>query len=927
MSPAQRRQRIRAGESLLAELDGLDVEPFSRQLVRADILRRIGRYDQSLAILHALSEKAGPDVAARASLISGQVLMSLGMEEAAEDEFLVVAASENPLLRQKGLRLLLDALEAGHHGARLRKLQNLFEKTRDNPFIRQRLLLEMARMHEGEGRAESARLALLRAAELAPRSQLAVKVYLELSRLAEQRGRLEEAAGYLARLKGRHDLDSKLKKQLDTRLLGLKLARLRRVTSNGDVARALELADEAVEEFPNSLRAWREWLELMDAAGRQAEALKRVRRLVDSSRNEALGQYLVGLALTYVDPPRNFEKAVGHLQKAAKLAPDSPFPHQTLGWLREQQASLQRNPDYLPEAASHYERALEVLGAKASLEDRADLWLDLGNIYLQLGNFELALRYLEKRGRCAVGFRRGERRLLFMRNWARAAFLAEKFEKAADLYGRAAKLADELVLPAWRTRLLEAEAASLQLAGNHDEAAERFGEACRLAEKDRLHWARCARSQGYNLVLAGRFREGIEVLRRARRIFARRAATEKAGINIDVGMSSESSRAPLGFSASQELVFVDTMIARAMRKMGDWRGALAAQNRKFTVLRGMLHRLDDERLWLDVALAATGSMRDWLALGRVGMARRAAEEALKAAAATKQGHALAVAASNVLELELARGLDWPEHDTAGLEEQLQRAVELLEQEQSDLELVARTMGNLAVLLAGRCGPARERSRVREADRAIALGVAKLDSCLAAAAKAETLLRRAKEAAGRIEGLDGMRVKTLASINLARLYELLGSRQQARSEYAEAERLVEEGVLYGVRWRFGPLRERAERLASLPPPLAGCPRSSMLCRERDSLFGGLVASAVAEGKAAEAFRWMEQWALLRRRDRLWSGLEKLGGEAARWHGEMEKLMADVERTERDLPPPDGRNEWRKGRLRLFEKMEREIRGAG
>jgi len=887
LSPARRQEARPVARQLLQALDDIGIEAREKLLVRADICRRVGWFTRALHLLDELVAASNGTRRARALQMQAHILLRLGQREGAVERLLRVAADEQvqPALRRTAARKLIAVVSdtpgdsSSDRGARLELLAARNGGAQPAATM---IRLAIARWHRQQGHLQLARQSLRLAERLsAAVPRLAGQALLELSRLAEQQGRLAEAADHVAEMLERFAGDARTRLLARRRLKRLTLHHARLLAAAGETTMAAKALERLLRQEPEDVAAWREWLALMNRSGRSRSAWRRVQRWQRQQQvDDALGRYLLGLAYTYLDPPGNFSRARRCLEKSLLLDPQSPYPHQTLGWLEEQTARLDDDPGHLLAAAEQYEAALDLMTGAGLRRERADLLLNLGNVYLALGNGDQAWRLYRQRQQCGEPFRRPERKLAFLENLARTAFLSDHLEQAATTWQQAFELSRRLGRERRLPRLLAAQAAARQVAGQHRQAAEVFARACRLyGQAGRVaERARCLRSLGYNQFLAGDARQASSSLLEARRLF-QSLPGDRPGANpqIAVSLSGGGSRAPLGFSTGQELDLIDTLLAQLSARSGDGPRALASLQAKLERLQQRRRDLDDDRLWLDISLTQSQLAAGWLENGRPGRAVRLWRESADSAARVGRADGQALAALNLLEV--ARS-GWVQVSPARLVEYLQRArAAVLQSATPRPELVARVAAGLAVELARQAGqrPATKAGKTR-AERRLRQVLAGLDSELVLLHRALEAARLSVSMAGRVAGVRGARLQAMAAWNLSVLLRRLGREREAESWYRRVQAGLRRPELADLEWRLpGPgtsPRERLKRLLATSPARAATAGSAEARRQQDRLMAQLVEEAAGGGDAGQLLAYLDVWIRLRRRDRLWPDRDKL-----------------------------------------------------
>lgn len=307
----------------------------------------------------------------------------------------------------------------------------------------------------------------------------------------------------------------------------------------GDPYLARATFDELLGRMPDLVEGWRGLLEALDRTGQLTpDRVAQFRREARAAPDDSLAWYKHGLALTYeVGPGKRRERistrAVEALERAIALDASVPYYHQTLGFVREHYARLEksrsRQLQHAVVAASEYERALALLDAARRPEDHARLLVNAGNAAFALESFARAAYYYERRLAQSVPFDDPRTEFLMMRSLGIAQFRGFRTERAAESFRRAQQLLAvllerKLVAPdaaeEMRTELLDREALALMESGREREAAELFARVAERRPANSMDRARALRNRGFALHRLSRRVAGPE------RQLARREAME-----------------------------------------------------------------------------------------------------------------------------------------------------------------------------------------------------------------------------------------------------------------------------------------------------------------------------------------------------------------------------------------------------------------
>jgi CHAT domain-containing protein len=298
----------------------------------------------------------------------------------------------------------------------------------------------------------------------------------------------------------------------------------------GDPWLALTTYRALLDREPRLVEGWRGRIECEARTGLLAGGRLQVyREQARRQREEALAQYLYGLALTY--EPMDARRALDHLKRAVELDNSVPYYHQTLGFLHEHLGRTRDDRGHAAEALESYQRALGLIDPAARPGDYARLLLNAGNAASALGQYARAAEFYARRIDQGVPFDDPRTEFLMRRNHGIALFRSGRPAPAVDAFRLARALVEPLAAAGVfenpgevRTELMDREALALFDAGRHREAATLFERVAGRQPEFALDRARALRNAGFALLREARGRQGSEqvrVLREAERVLER----------------------------------------------------------------------------------------------------------------------------------------------------------------------------------------------------------------------------------------------------------------------------------------------------------------------------------------------------------------------------------------------------------------------
>ncbi len=878
LSAAQLLERRARIEEFLGEVASLPVSDTRRALLRAQILDRAGRPDEALLqlALPLEAQKSQSRLTVKALLQRAELWNRTGNPEGARGDALAVlkASRATPAERRRAaeflLKLALSLPEAADARPVLERLQELLQAGELLPDLRSLAGLALGDWYLGQRQQDRARAAYISVFEREDTPpDLAGRALLALSRLDRSAGdtgaALDRAVDLLRRFPEHPAAAVPARRELEE--LGRRT--LDELTSRGEIGGALRVAQRMLEQYDDDPVLWRRWLDLMARSGQIEAALRRCRELL-AARPGELSHYLLGLALTYHEPPRHFSQAERHLREALALDERLPYAYQTLGWIEEQRGRQDGDGEALSRAAAAYDTALLLLDARTQPETEADLLQNLGNVHFLLGNHRQAHQFLKRREEAGFPFRHPVTRQVFLEQFGRAAFLAGEHEDARRSFAAAIEHAERE--PARRARLgwlWSALGASHQLANDHPAAIEAFSRSCRIyrEEKQVAREEICQRNLANNLMLADRLEEAAKAFAEAERLLTRLGAADDSGGGVSVAVTGRGSRAAFGFNRAQERYLLAMLQSRLFWRMGEPWLSLAAGARALELLSVEMQREGAEALAPDMARVASQQADRLARAGELRQTAQQARESLSYADTAGEAEGLATGGINLVSLAAAdgSGVSWQEADQrlSAIQGRVERASDLADPGLPRRFASARGVAGFRAALSQPLPEAHS-----DPERQLVQSIAFLDHALKRLEQAGEDLTRAcpaEDPRSRSELLSA----TLACDNLAVLREFAGDSEAAAGLRRENQRRSDDFELLSVGWRLSgtSLQARAKTLLSLPSELSGTRDDRAARLARDELLRSLGEEALAREDAAAALEWFDNARLRDRQDRL------------------------------------------------------------
>ncbi len=367
--------------------------------------------------------------------------------------------------------------------------------------------------------------------------------------------------------------------------------------SIGEVRVAAKQLGQILDQYPNSVEGHRAYIETKAMLGQIAEVQGVYKDLSTKNPANAVYRYGFGLAMSYSTPP-NFPQVIQILEGAVNLEPGISYFHQTLGWAYEQYERTGKQEGYFEKAEEEYRIALELNDGFQFPESEGNLLLNLGNVFMALGNYHEAYRHYKQREDLHLSVRDDVTEQRYQMNFGEAAFKAGRTDESIAHYQASLKLLPE-DKQQQRTQVLERIGLSYQDKGEYGEAVRYFSEALELnlTSGTTQNVAILRRNIGvnlYNLSLSGEEvrRESLkEALKsyfsslEAINQFGLREKTKGSGLfQLRLALGGGGSEAATGFDRRGEEKLMFSYIASTYEKLSEAQSAREFYLKKLSLL-------------------------------------------------------------------------------------------------------------------------------------------------------------------------------------------------------------------------------------------------------------------------------------------------------------------------------------------------------
>ncbi|HOK41416.1 MAG TPA: CHAT domain-containing protein [bacterium] len=196
-------------------------------------------------------------------------------------------------------------------------------------------------------------------------------------------------------------------------------------------------------EFDSSyIKAHREFVKIGVLLNKINELEKYYEQKIKDNPTNSAFYYGYALLITYKND-FNYKTALSYLNKALKYTNNNPFIYMLKGWLYEQAEMVFNEVSKLEDAIANYKIALNLL-EKDDVKTKSELFLNIGNAYYYLKNYEFAFRFFSARldllNLLPLEYFDSEREAIFYERIANSAYYLGYSEKAEPFLHKAIEL-------------------------------------------------------------------------------------------------------------------------------------------------------------------------------------------------------------------------------------------------------------------------------------------------------------------------------------------------------------------------------------------------------------------------------------------------------------------------------------------------------
>ncbi len=368
----------------------------------------------------------------------------------------------------------------------------------------------------------------------------------------------DDALSYFENLTKVLPPNHEMHRRAQQQFIALALLKAAQEEQDGDIELAKASYTRILAFDPNVVQAHRKLIAYGVKEGRYDELEDRYDDLVDADESSFIGHYGLGYLITFREDlsKGDLKKAEKELLYALGLNSQSPYVHMTLGWVYEMRELYLGDftSGWIEEAIDSYDKAYRLNDRGSDLQTEADLLLNLGNGFSQLGNaWHYAHRFYTDRTELNVAFLSVKREALYYRSFGRAAFNLKRFEEASSHFERSLELARRLYWVDLEAELIARLALNYQQQGDYDTSTAYFEKSLKIFESVNQKNALAAlkRSIALNYLMKGERKTAMKMLDESLESLNRHG-TRSPGDFIRLALAPDRSLAPRGFDKQRE---------------------------------------------------------------------------------------------------------------------------------------------------------------------------------------------------------------------------------------------------------------------------------------------------------------------------------------------------------------------------------------
>jgi len=594
-------------DEALNRLDDIERQGWSNQklsayllMARGDMLALRGKPTEAISTYSAVLEKypSQRDVGVQAKIKLGEVLSLINDRDLMTGYYLNLFAEFSGYekwMRRTVANILTLYSDRKKPLKEIDGLRNIVDNNLDKPLLVALLQYRIGLVYESLGQYERALEAMQFLLDKTPEQKREVtQAILKLGeysliisdRLREQ-GRYadaldfyNQALNYYENLSRIYPAKHQYGRMARQNYIKLSLLKARQEEEEGETAQAKKSYARILEFDPTVIQAWRRIIayEAKDEDGFD-RLEKQFEDRIDKDSGDFVAHYCLGYL--YINKKEIDEGDLDDAEEEFILAQgiNSASPHVqiSLGWIYEMRENYfgDAASGWVEEAVEAYDSAFNLNDRSADPQTEADILLNQGNVFSQLGNqWENSFQKYEERQNLKVGFLDRTQETLYHLNFGRAAFNTDRYLEASRHLEKALELARSLKLNSLEAELIARLALNYQEQGEYAISTEYFEKSMKIfdsvGQKNVL--AVLTRSIAYNYYLAGDLASAFKKLDESERLL-KQHGTRPIEDFIRVGPRPGDSMSPMGFSGPEEERLQQGLRGNLYNEAGQYRAA------------------------------------------------------------------------------------------------------------------------------------------------------------------------------------------------------------------------------------------------------------------------------------------------------------------------------------------------------------------
>ncbi len=493
------------------------------------------------------------------------------------------------------------------------QLRALIDVNPDNPLLGSVLQFKIGKIYESQKRLDLAARAMQQIVNAYPERKREVTqatfqlgdYALKISEDLRDKGRFNEAAGYYSEALSYYENITKMyppkhrhHRKARKEFLSLALLKAGLEERQDDWVSAMKSYQKVADFDPGVIQAQRKIIFYGVRNGKYDKLEEAFEEMIDKDSTDFVGHYCLGYLLTWKPDldEGDLDDAEEELLIAMALNSQSPYSYLTLGWIYEMREAVfgDISSGWIEESIDAYDRAYRTNDRRADLQTEADILINLGNVFAQLGNtWRYAYDKYKERVGLKLPFLDKKREALFYVRYGRAAFNLDEYEEASVYFERSLELARKFKLRELEAELIARLALNYQMQGRYDTSTEYFQRAMEIfiSVKKMNVLAALTRSISLNFYRKGDRKTAVEKLDLSLK-YLKKYGVRPPGDFIPIAIGRNSSLSPMGFTKGWEKNVNLSLRNLILEDLEQYRSGQARLEEKYAYLDKLLAEKD-----------------------------------------------------------------------------------------------------------------------------------------------------------------------------------------------------------------------------------------------------------------------------------------------------------------------------------------------